>query len=206
MIYNKRRQTYMHENTCFFIGQEIVANDKSDYAGLTGVIKEIRDGVDKDTDNPLADIDCYFDMPESDYLKAVLACRFNRPIYEIPFDEVIMAPDMIEAKAEYQINPATAVFFVLSYYEDSDGKEVDDSICVSTDLEALKAERTRQIEENESFKKDGSFSLDGFEVYDYIANDTRHCWVAESKSAYVEYTIEPVRFLAHYTARADGDE
>jgi hypothetical protein len=94
----------------FFIGEKIIATEASDYHGLIGIIKEARDGDDKDTDNETLDIYCDFHCPAE--LKDVMELenRFSKLyghpvcIGEIPLDGVIMAPNMIEHYGEEGIS------------------------------------------------------------------------------------------------------
>lgn len=94
----------------FFIGEKIIATKASDYHGLIGIIKEARDGDDRDTDNKTPDIYCDFHCPAE--LKDVIELenRFSKlcgraiRIGELPLEGVIMAPDMIEHYGEGEIS------------------------------------------------------------------------------------------------------
>ncbi|BDF39873.1 hypothetical protein CE91St62_39340 [Lachnospiraceae bacterium] len=82
-------------------GQPIIGTPKSDYHGLHGVILEIRDGSEKETDNPTPDIYCCFAPPHSPAEIRDLERRFSelyqisKSIEDIPLDLVIVAPDEI---------------------------------------------------------------------------------------------------------------
>lgn len=67
MILNKNGETFDYEGKKYTVGEFIYVNENSDYAGLFGVIKEIRDGEDKDTDNDTPDIYCSFENPVMPY-------------------------------------------------------------------------------------------------------------------------------------------
>ena len=54
-------ETFQYENILYSIGGWIQCTEGSDYAGLSGVIMEIRDGEDRETDNPAPDIYCRLD-------------------------------------------------------------------------------------------------------------------------------------------------
>ena len=90
----------------FFIGERIIATEASDYHGLIGMIKEARDGDDKDTDNKTLDIYCDFYCPAELQDVMELENRFSKlygrnvHIGEIPLDGIIMAPGMIEHYGE----------------------------------------------------------------------------------------------------------
>ena len=94
----------------YTVGMEIFCNEKSDYAGLTGRILEIRDGDDKETDNDTVDIVCELDIPEDAETALKLEKRFSqlygKPMIlkNISLDYTIMAPEMIDLPANG--NPA----------------------------------------------------------------------------------------------------
>ena len=90
MIHNKTGQTYKSANTgdSFYVGQEVVANNLSHYAGLNGVITQIIDGDDLETDNPGPDIYCDFTLTEEKSVSHDIGALGG----------VIMAPDMLEPK------------------------------------------------------------------------------------------------------------
>ena len=119
MLLDQPGQIFHCENTPFpySVGQEIVANANSGYAGLTGAITEIRDGDDKETDNPSADIYCTFSMPNTVTFAEELERRFSMPVGEIPYDMVSMAPEMLEPKMKFQITPMHML--VRKYHIDS---------------------------------------------------------------------------------------
>ena len=62
MIINKQGETFEYEGKKYIVGEDVYATESS-YYGLIGVIKEIRTGEDKDTDNPEPDIYCDFFEP-----------------------------------------------------------------------------------------------------------------------------------------------
>ena len=86
-------------DTIFKIGQRVRTTPDSDYAGLEGMILEIRTGEEKETDNPTPDILCCFALPESETAVQKLEERFSS-LYDMPkkredlaLGEVIMSPD-----------------------------------------------------------------------------------------------------------------
>lgn len=197
MILNQPGQTFMLERSCFYIGQEIVANDESCYAGLPGIITEIRDGEDKETENPTVDIYCDFYLPENSsfFLVRELEARFKAPLVDICFGQVIMAPEMIEPKTQYQINPANIQLFALYYYADCHNDNSAGMLCVSHDLVLLRAEMQRQIKKNEYFRHGDDVSFDGYSISEESFEDSSSYWRAESDDNFISYSIEPVVFL-----------
>lgn len=202
MLLNQPGQTFMLENTCICIGQEIVANGKSIYAGLSGVVTEIRDGDDKETENPTVDVYCDFTLPDNDYYCAVLERRFEAPACEIPLEQVVMAPEMIEPKAAYQINPFTMPFYVLTYCVDTDSECNTYVLAVSGDIDTLKQLMNFHIENNEHIKKSGGLAslLDGFDVSSFDTKSVpddgkRFIWTVENNEMYIGYTISEAPFV-----------
>lgn len=101
MILNKNGDVFEYEGVKYTVGEFIYANKNSDYEGLFGVIKEIRDGDDKDTDNETPDIYCAFENPVIPYDVKEIEKRFSKlyggekKLEDIALDEVIMAPEQI---------------------------------------------------------------------------------------------------------------
>ena len=109
MILNKSNEVFEFEGKKFKIGDEVIVNSvDADYEGLIGVITEIRDGEDKETDNETPDIYCNFFEPvipaEIDQLEKLFSAIFQEPrkLEDINLDQVIMAPEMIDVIAELE--------------------------------------------------------------------------------------------------------
>ena len=51
MIIDKVGSEFIYEGVTYRIGDKVIGTNSSEYAGLNGVIFEIRDGEDKETDN-----------------------------------------------------------------------------------------------------------------------------------------------------------
>lgn len=84
------------------IGGKVVANDKSAYMGLYGIVTEIHTDDDRETENDTPDIYCEFFLPDSAVIRAELERRFTdlhgqpKTMEDISPDCVIMAPEMLE--------------------------------------------------------------------------------------------------------------
>ena len=106
MILRKKNKPFKYDGKTYFIGEEIVALNNSEYSGLFGRIVEIRDGADKETDNKTPDIYCEFDPPlfpkDIEELEKKFSDLYKAPkkLDDITLDSVIMAPDMIKSVAE----------------------------------------------------------------------------------------------------------
>lgn len=97
----KQRGEFLYEEKIYRIGDRVIATDESEYEGLYGVITQICDGDDKDTDNDTPDIYCSFEKPENKDKVAEIEQRFSKAygeekkIDDLALDLVIMAPSMI---------------------------------------------------------------------------------------------------------------
>ena len=106
MILRKKNKPFKYDGKTYFIGEEIVALNNSEYSGLFGRIVEIRDDADKETDNKTPDIYCEFDPPLFPKDIEELEKRFSdlykahKKLDDITLDSVIMAPDMIKSLTE----------------------------------------------------------------------------------------------------------
>lgn len=86
-------------NITFKIGQRVRTTSTSDYAGLEGIILDIRTGEDKETDNLTPDIHCRFDFPTSktkiEKIEEHFSSLYDMPkkLEDLALDEVIMSPD-----------------------------------------------------------------------------------------------------------------
>lgn len=101
MIVNRPDAEYCYDDVIYHIGDLVVATTESEYEGLYGIITEIRDGDDRETENDTPDIYCEFDPPVLPCERKELEERFSRlygmpkTVDEITLDMVIMAPEMI---------------------------------------------------------------------------------------------------------------
>lgn len=101
MTINKQSDEFLYEEKIYRIGDRVIATDESEYEGLYGVITQICDGDDKDTDNDTPDIYCSFEKPEDKKKVVEIEQRFSKAygeekkIDKLALDMVIMAPSMI---------------------------------------------------------------------------------------------------------------
>ena len=117
MIYNKNGQVYDHEGKTFTVGSVVMSNDNSDYPGLYGIITEIRDGADIETDYDGPDIYCSFEIPESsqevERIEALASKLWRTPkkVTDLGLDVMIMAPEEIDSISDVSNkNCATCAF------------------------------------------------------------------------------------------------
>lgn len=106
MILNRHGAEFQYEGVIYRIGDCIIGTEESEYAGLNGVIFEIRDGEDKETDNDTPDIYCSFDAPvlpsDIEELEKTFTELYQeeKHLDDIILDYVIMAPEMIMVKEQ----------------------------------------------------------------------------------------------------------
>lgn len=120
MILDRIGSAFYYDGKKYVIGEQIIGTDQSEYEGLFGVITEIRDGEDKETENETPDIYCSFKNPvlKSDIwkLEMVMSDLYDerKTLDDITLDMVIMAPDMIIPLAELEDNCPTAEVYLLT--------------------------------------------------------------------------------------------
>ena len=119
MIINRNGAEYEYSHHYYKIGETIIATEKSEYAGLVGVIFEIRDGEDKETENDTPDFYCAFEPPvlpqEVEKLEQVFSALYGTPkkLEDISLDMVIMAPEMIRPYHEIQTSGYTTDIWIV---------------------------------------------------------------------------------------------
>lgn len=157
MILNKEGDVFEYEGIKYTIGEFIYANKNSDYEGLFGVIKEIRDGDDKDTENETPDIYCSFENPVIPHDVEEIERRFSKlygeekKLEDIALDEVIMAPEHISVVHTRQTQTDTQKVFLLLEDWATDDDESGVNIDVYATLEdALLNLRLKVREEYDS--------------------------------------------------------
>ena len=153
MIINKQGEAFEYEGKKYIVGEDVYATESS-YYGLIGVIKEIRTGEDKDTDNPEPDIYCDFFEPVLEADKERLYQTFGN--YYV-LDGIIMAPSMVTPIREGCCNGKEkfGTLFLLQEEWAYDGDGVQTNTMAFTNKEsALMFFKYRLYQESE----DGSIS------------------------------------------------
>jgi hypothetical protein len=153
MIINKQGEAFEYEGKKYIVGEDVYATE-SNYYGLIGVIKEIRTGEDKETDNPEPDIYCDFFEPVLEADKERLYQTFGN-YYAL--DGIIMAPSMVTPIREGCCNGKEkfGTLFLLQEEWAYDGDGVQTNTMAFTNKEsALMFFKYRLYQESE----DGSIS------------------------------------------------
>ena len=120
MVIDRIGAAFFYEGKKYVVGEQIVANDASEYEGLFGRILEIRDGDDKETENDAPDIYCEFEEPvlKSDIwnLEQRMSGLYGErmTLEDISLDLVIMGPDMISTIADIEYHSPTAEIYILT--------------------------------------------------------------------------------------------
>lgn len=102
MIINQEGMRYTYNGMTYTIGASVAATEMSAYRGLHGIITEIRNGADRETENDTPDIYCCFEPPvfpkEIEELEQRFSELYQMPkrLDEITLDMVIMAPEMVQ--------------------------------------------------------------------------------------------------------------
>lgn len=120
MIYTKTGAGIHYEGTDFAVGMRVCANNASNYAGLYGIIFEIRTDDDRETENNTPEIYCRFDAPvlpsEIKLLEKRFSALYRKPMTldDISLDTVIMAPGMLEPSIDANCaNPYSPIWAVI---------------------------------------------------------------------------------------------
>ena len=98
MIKKQPGEIFEYENFRYSIGDWMRCSEESDYAGLSGIILEIRDGEDRETDNPTPDIYCRLQIPQDTRIIQKLEEKFSKlygksvKITDIPLERIILSP------------------------------------------------------------------------------------------------------------------
>ena len=92
MIIKKQGEAFEYEGKKYIVGEDVYVTQSS-YYGLIGIIKEIRTGEDRETDNAEPEIYCDFYEPVLQADKQRLQEIFGTDMYAL--DGIIMAPCMI---------------------------------------------------------------------------------------------------------------
>lgn len=156
MILKNKGDVFEYEGVKYTVGEFIYANKNSDYEGLFGVIKEIRNGDDKDTENGTPDIYCAFEIPVIPHDVKQIEERFSalygeeKKICDIALDEVIMAPEHISVVYERKTQTdGQAVYILLEDWATDDDNGISAEV-YSTFEEALLNLRLKVREEYDS--------------------------------------------------------
>ena len=157
MIITNQNEQYICNGYTYRIGGEVFVVDEGPYEGLIGMITEIRDGEDRETDNDTVDVYCDFDLPaircECERLVGRFSILHGQPMSldEINLEQVIMAPEMIRSLANE--NKDTTIHVLTEEWCSDNGYGRD--ILVYTDPRKAKAKMQQLIRDD---KRDGSMS------------------------------------------------
>lgn len=185
MILNKTGEQYIHNGITYTVGGEVFVVDEGPYEGLIGMITEIRDGEDRETDNDTVDIYCDFNLPaircECERLAGRFSILHGQPMSldEINLEQVIMASEMIRSLANE--NKDTTIHVLTEEWCNDNGFGRD--IFVYTDPRKATAKMLQLIRDD---KRDGSMS-DWMHMNDFVEEFNGHKYSAWLDNDYEGY-------------------
>lgn len=200
MILKNTGDVFEYEGVKYTVGEFVYANKKSDYEGLFGVIKEIRDGEDKDTENDTPDIYCAFENPIIPYDIEAIEKRFSalygekKQLGDIAIDEVIMAPEHISVVSKRESKSDGQTIYILREdwaTDDDDGVNIE---VYATFDEALCNLRLKVRDEY----ADGIVSLWLNSADDEAAEEGSFVIVESSKNSFEAY-VDGFYSSSHYS-------
>lgn len=185
MIINKQGAKYDADGKIFVVGEPIYVTDDSDYKGLFGIVTEIRDGKDKETDNDTVDIYCTLDEPVLSFDKEQLEGRFSQlygnkmTLENIALDYVILSPDMLMPVKPGKENTDKIELYIVQeeYFDDEFGVNnyyFTDYILAKQKLNEIVAEDFRNgcVKDWQEYKE---FKFESGKDYYEAWIDGRHC-------------------------------
>lgn len=191
MILNKKDEVFEYADKKYQVGEMVIANNQSDYVGLVGVITRIVTGEDKDTDNPYPDIYCDFIKPPFKDEVKILEENFSKwygtkkKLEDLNFDEVIMAPCMIEQADKSTTSKDVIKIYLLTEDWAFDGDEGIETVAFTDFDEAKLQMRLRMYKE----RKEGCVEA-WLDDEDFVEEN--------SETSYEAY-IEGYHCESHYT-------
>lgn len=206
MILDKKGESFAAEGKTFAVGSVIWANDKSDYAGLFGIVTEIRDGGDKETENEGADIYCDFDIPHKAHMIAEIETRFSKlyqmpkQIGELPLGGAIMAPDMLEPVAD-KLPDSMGNRYVLLYTYDGECDSTLGVLAVSTERAVL---MRKMFDDLEAFENKEGYKAVLSHTSEYDDRETFRFEPAAVEES--SFTLEYIIFEVPAYGAAEGGE
>ena len=153
MIIDRIGAQFQYDGITYTIGGKICATDASEYEGLYGVITEIRDGDDRETENDTLDIYCQFMPPVLPEDIKALEARFSelyrteKHLGELGLDMVIMAPEMLRVLEPEKGTPKLTIYIVREDWAFSG--DYGEDFHLATDLDMAKFLFTSLIAEEQ---------------------------------------------------------
>ncbi len=183
MIINQLGAVFEYDGEKYIIGEPIVGSEESEYMGLFGIITEIRDGEDKDTENDTPDFYCSFDPPilpwDIKMLEGIFSDLYDQPktLDDIILDSVIMAPSMVTPVCSVKRNQKELTVYTVREEWSIKGKNDETVVQFTTYNDAKQEFYIRLKEEQESgcihdWLDDPKFSIE-------LEDDAYKCWLED---------------------------
>lgn len=188
MILLNKGEPFQYDGITYTIGEQIAANNQSEYEGLVGVIVEIRDGDDKETENDTPDIYCQFDAPLLPEDIMEFEKRFSqlygeeKNLEDIALDYVAMAPEMIFSTSEKRKGQKLITVYSLTEDWANNGE-----YGYSTDLFASRDEAIREFKIRLGIEANNGIIADlgcNSQFVEEAGTDSYECYVNGSHCEY----------------------
>lgn len=120
MVLNQHGAVFVYDGVKYIVGEPIICTEKNEYKGLTGHINEIRDGEDKETENPGPELYCSLMPPahpcDIEELEATFSKLYGQPktISDIALDRVVMDPSMVMPTREIEEHQVRLLCYIVS--------------------------------------------------------------------------------------------
>ena len=110
---------YEYADKKYIIGEIVIGTKGSIYEGLPGVLMEIRDGSDKETDNPMPDLYCAFEEPilpeNKEKINKRVEIKSDYGTNDNPVSKwIVVSPDMIISLNEFKRQREKRVVYSLT--------------------------------------------------------------------------------------------
>lgn len=186
MILNENGKSFEYDGITYTIGDAVIGTNVSEYDGLIGIITEIRDGNDKETENETPDIYCSFESPllpeDVKALEETFSDLYGEPktMEDICLDMVIMAPNMIYiAKERSQNVRKIKLYAVTEDWANDDNYGYDVTLFATKDAAMKEFKILIGIEALDGVIADIKCSSDYVEEFDSFSyecyTEGRHC-------------------------------
>lgn len=183
MIINRIGAQFYYDGETYTVGGKVCANDASEYEGLYGVITEIRDGDDRETENDTPDIYCQFMPPVLPDDIEALEARFSKlyqsekHLDDLGLDMVIMAPEMIRVLEPVNGTPSLTAYIVREDWAFTGDYGEDFHLAVDPDLaKYLFTSLVLEAQENGYVKE----WFDRPDMEQEYKADSYECWLHDS--------------------------
>lgn len=147
MILKNKGEGCYFGDTYYAVGDEVIATGESSYKGMIGIILQICDGEDKETDNDTPDIYCKFEEPKLKAHKEDAIYRLSKlwngtiKLEDANVAQAVVAPSMIVPLRDYEGKDSIEKVYLLV-----EETCVDGDVSISFDVFSDKEEAHNHLE------------------------------------------------------------